>query len=308
MDSIEIRPMQAADRLEVAELICVSTNFWYRVHGHGPFFSRSVDADVFFDVYEALDPGCGLVAVSRHSGRLAGSCFVHPRATHISLGIMNVHPNHFGCGVGRELLDSVVAWADREQKPLRLVSSAMNLDSYSLYTRAGFVPRAAFQDMVIDVPPEGLDHTVPNADAVREATPGDVEAMTDLEMELVGICRDKDFRHFLENREGFWHVSVAEGPRGGLDGFLVSSAHRGINMIGPGVMRTPREAAALLLAELNRQRGRHPIFVLPVDSTPLVQQAYTWGARNCEIHFAQCLGPWRPPAGVVLPAYLPETG
>ena len=226
MDSIQIRQMRAADRLEVAELICVSTNFWYQSRGHGPFFSRPVDAEVFFDVYEALDPGCGLVAVSRHSGRLVGSRFVHPRSTHVSLGIMNVHPNYFGCGAGRELLDAIVAWADREQKPLRLVSSAMNLDSYSLYTRAGFVPRAAFQDMMVEVPPEGLDHTVPNADSVREATAGDIEAMTALEMELVGICRDKDFRYFLDNREGFWHVSVAASPRGGLDGFLVSSARR----------------------------------------------------------------------------------
>ena len=40
---------------------------------------RPETAALFFDVYDALDPGCGVVAVSIYSGRLAGSCFHHPR-------------------------------------------------------------------------------------------------------------------------------------------------------------------------------------------------------------------------------------
>ena len=232
---MSLRAMMPADRWEVAELICLSTNVWYQTHGRPPIFSGGPETTaVFFDVYEALDPGCGLVAVSARTGRLAGSCFYHPRPTHVSLGIMNVHPNHFGEGVARRLLQSIIDEAERRQVPLRLVSSAMNLDSFSLYTRAGFVPQTAYQDMCMAVPLGGLSIHTAGDRHVRAATLDDVPAMVALEMEVAGLNREKDYRHFIENREGFWHVSVYPNDRGGLDGFLASSGHPGCNMIGPG--------------------------------------------------------------------------
>src|SRR5260221_5723156 len=69
---------------------------------------------------------------------------------------MNSDPNYYGQHDAGRLLKFITDFADREKKPVRLVSSAMNLDSFSLYTRAGFVPRMAYQDMYIPVPAEGL--------------------------------------------------------------------------------------------------------------------------------------------------------
>src|SRR5256885_2186878 len=103
-----------------------------------------------------LDPGCCIVAEHPETGRLAGSCFYRARETHCSLGIMTVHPVYFGTGVGKALLAQILEYARTEEKPLRLVSSAVNLDSFSLYTRAGFVPRHAYQDMFLPVPSGGL--------------------------------------------------------------------------------------------------------------------------------------------------------
>jgi len=262
---------------------------------------------VYFDVYEVLDPGCGLVAVSARTGRLAGSCFYHPRPTHVSVGIMNVHPNYLGQGVAKALLRHIVELAEHQEKPLRLVSSAMNLDSFSLYTRAGFVPCRAYQDVTIEVPPSGLNVHAEGPEHVREAILEDVDAMETLEMELVGIRRGKDFRYCLKNRDSFWHVSVYPSRQGGLEGFMISSAHPGCNMIGPGVARSEEAAAALVLAELNRHAGRRPVCLVPVDCGRLVRRMYDWGARNCEMHFLQLHGPGRPPEGVNMPTFLPET-
>ena len=100
------------------------------------FTGDPAGTELFCSVYEALDPGCCLVAENTRTGRLAGSCFYHPRPTHVSLGIMNVHPNYFGQGVARRLLQAIIEIAAQQNKPLRLVSSAMNLNSFSLYTRA----------------------------------------------------------------------------------------------------------------------------------------------------------------------------
>jgi hypothetical protein len=263
---------------------------------------------LFCEVYEALDPGCCVVAEDAGTGRLVGSCFYHPRQTHVSLGIMNVHPNYFGRGVARRLLGFIVDFAERSGRPVRLVSSAMNLDSFSLYTRAGFVPRRAFQDMWIAVPEGGMKQTTAGSERVRKAEMGDVAAMAALEMEISHISREKDWRYFIENKEGIWHVSVMENERGGVDGMLASVKHPGSNMLGPGVARTEEQAAALILAELERNRGRRPVFLAPVDCEKLVRQIYEWGGRNCEIHFCQVRGKFEPFGGVVMPTFMPETG
>ena len=308
MSELLLRAATEADRAEVAELICVSTNVWYQTHGRAPIFTAGPESTtLFFDVYEALDPGCCLVAENRTTRRLMGSCFYRERPTHVSLGIMNVHPSYFRQGVARVMLRHIIEFADGEQKPLRLVSSALNLDSFSLYTRAGFVPRRVYQDMFIDVPEEGLDHQVPGIERVREATAEDVAAMTELEQELVGIRREKDFRYFIENRDGFWHASVYQREGGGLEGFMVSLGHPGCNIIGPGLARTQEQAAALVLAELDRHRGRRPVMLVPAECEKLVRQIYDWGGRNCELHFGQVRGEWQPIRGVNMPTFLPES-
>jgi GNAT superfamily N-acetyltransferase len=308
MTEATIRAMQPGDRDDVAELIYLSTNYWYQTHGRSTIFSGGPDvARVFFDVYEALDPGCGLVAVLPDSGRVIGSCFYHPRATHVSLGIMNTHPSYAGAGLARNLLRWIIGFAESKHLPIRLVSSAMNLDSFSLYTRAGFSPRCVYQDMVLAVPAGGLNLDTPGMSSVRPARLADVEAMAALESELVGIRRERDFRYFIENRDGWWHVSVFEAAGGGVDGFCASCGHPGCNMVGPGVARTAEVAAALLRTELDRHRGRTPVFLVPGDNRQLVSAAYGWGARNCEIHFSQVRGECPPIRGVTMPTFLPET-
>jgi len=306
MGNIQIRKMTPTDRLDVAELICFSTNHWYQTHGRSAIFTGGPKVtEAFFDVYEALDPGCGVVAVTT-DGRLVGSCFYHPRETHVSLGIMNSHPSYAGAGVARSLLGWIVDFARREGKPLRLVSSAMNLDSFSLYTRAGFVPRCAYQDMFLPVPKGGLELSVPGLDRVHPATMADVPSMVKLEKRIWGISREKDYRYFIANADGAWHISVFD-TGGKIEGFCASCGHAGCNMIGPLVATTPDQAAALLATELDRHPGRTPVFLVPVDWPPLVRTAYSWGARNCEIHFSQVLGDWQPPTGIVMPTFLPET-
>jgi hypothetical protein len=79
-------------------------------------------------------------------------------------------------------------------------------------------------------------------------------------------------------------------------------------MIGPGVARSEHITTALLAAQLDFFRGYSPVFLLPVDASHAVKTAYSWGARNCEIHFAQCLGKKPTTKGVIMPTFMPETG
>jgi hypothetical protein len=183
----------------------------------------------------------------------------------------------------------------------------MNLDSFSLYTRAGFVARAAFADMALSVPPDGSKLNHPELHRVRAANAQDVSAIAALEDEIAHIRREKDYRFFVENRQGIWHTLVFESPSGSVDGFLVSVHHPGSHMLGPGVMRTDEAAGALIAAQLNHHAGRSPIFLVPLDRPALQRQVYQWGGKNVEIHFAQVRGIYTPVNGVVMPTFMPET-
>lgn len=310
MENIHLRSMTFEDRYEVAELIYTSLNVWYQNHGRPAIFTGGPGTtEVFFDVYNSLDPGCAVVAENTKTGRLMGSCFFHPRKHHVSLGIMNVHPNYFGQGVGKELLHNIINYTDDNgYKALRLTQSALNLDSFSLYNQAGFIPRCAYQDMFIQVPSEGMAHVVNGINNVREAKVEDVPSMAELELKVSGIIREKDYHYCIKNQLNFWHVSVYETPKGKIDGFMISSGHPAFNMLGPCVTRSEHEAAALILYELNQYKGRTPVFLIPMEREKLVRQMYDWGARNCEMHFCQVRGDFRPFDGISMPTFLPETG
>src|SRR6476620_7830544 len=94
-----VRPMKSGEEAEIAALIYRSTNSWYQSKlGHEIFTGKPEDCRIFVDTYEILDPGCCLVAEGE-DGKIAGSCFYHPRETHVGLGIMNVVPDQTGKGV-----------------------------------------------------------------------------------------------------------------------------------------------------------------------------------------------------------------
>ena len=309
MAGAHLRAMRDDDWSEVADLVYVSLNYWSVANGRPALFAGGPAATrLFCQVYEALDPGRCLVAESAETGRLTGACFYRERETHVSLGIMSVHPIYFGQGIGKQLVEYITGFADDVGKPLRLISSAMNLDSFSLYTKAGFVPRLTYQDLLLAVPEGGLGRSPAELERVRTARPDDVQAMAAVERELAGISRVKDYEHFIENQEGFWHVSVLESSDGELDGFLASVGHPLLTILGPGAARTDAGGLALVAAELDRLRGRTVLCLVPVDRGELVRELYGWGARNCELHVHQIRGEYQPFRGVNIPTFMPETG
>ena len=304
--------MRPNEQHDVARLIRESTNCWYEANGKAPIFTGELSSTMLFcDVYEALDPGCCILAVAKETGQIAASCFYHSRFTHVSIGIMNVHPDHFGKGLARQLLDRIVRLSNEQNKPMRLVSSAMNLDSFSLYTRGGFVPRQIFQDMTLAIPEEGLaERAIPGIHRVRDAHLDDLQNIVQLEQELCFIERKKDHRFFLENAMNIWNVCVIESEdTKQIDGVLVSVKHPGSTMLGPGFMRSEEDALALIRYQLDQHhRGGQPVWLVPSSCHSLVSELYGWGAKNCELHFGQIRGQWQEPVGVIMPTFMPETG
>lgn len=306
---MQLRLMEKKDWNEVAKLIYDSLNVWFKKNlgvdkVTGPWETMLV----FPRIYESLDPNCCILAVDEQNDRIAGSCFFHPRPSHISLGIMNVHPDYFGKKAAGMMLRYIIDLAKEQNKPVRFVSNAMNLDSFSLYSKAGFVPTCLFQEMVLQVPEEGVPCHCPEGYEIRNGVLEDVAEMVALEKELYGIERTQDFTYFLKNEGKIWHTSVlVSKSTGKIDGFLNSVDDPGSNMLGPGIARTEAQTLGLICAELNRYKGRCPAWIVPAHAREVLKGLYGLGAKNIEINVSQILGEAPPTKGIVMPTFMPET-
>lgn len=308
-ESIGFTPLTAADREPIARLLHRSLVDWYESHlGQGSRFGDRYDPFTLFpDVYEALDPG-ETVTARAANGEIVGVCFSHEREIHVSVGIVATSPDVAGRGIAKKMMQLVMEKAHRLGKPVRLVSSLLNLDSFSLYTRLGFVPGPIFQDMLISVPESGLPVDAPvGIERVREAVPADASRIADFEQAQQGIRREKDFAFFMRNEVGAWRVFVSEAADGAVNGFLCISAHPACTMIGPGVAAEEKAGLALLWTTLNCLRGKSVVFLVPCLASEIVRTAYAWGARNVELHVAQSTAPVSGAKGIVFPTFLPET-
>lgn len=308
-ETIDFTPLTAADREPIARLLHRALVHWYESRlGQGARFGdRHEPFTLFPDVYEALDPG-ECVTARTNDGEIVGVCFSHERDTHVAAGIVATSPDAGGRGIAKKMMSLVLEKAKRLGKPARLVSSLLNLDSFSLYTRLGFVPGAIFQDLLVTVPDTGLTAAAPaGLNGVREAVLADAARIADFEHSQQGIRREKDFAFFVRNEVGAWRLLVSEAADGSVNGFLGMSTHPSCTMIGPGVAVDEETAIALLWKALDGLRGKTLVFLAPCAASTLVRAAYAWGARNVELHVAQSTAPVASAKGVVFPTFMPET-
>ena len=310
--SILLRPLKDIDVPEHADLLYSSFNTWYWKHGWGKdyFGCSPQETSIFYEIYNDLSPGCSIAAFDNKTGRMMGSCFYHPREHHVSLGIMSVHPNYAGRGIGRQLVNYIIDYTkEHDFKSCRLVSSAINMDSFSLYNRAGFIPRVTYHDMVINVPENGLgDVIVKGEENIREASLADIKKMGELEMEISGIKREIDYLYAIENPREALHALVYENNQNGIDGFMISVKHPALNMLGPCVARNEEIAIALIRKEIERFKGTWVLFSIPMDKRKMVEQMYAWKAINVETHLKEVWGEFPGFNGISMPSFLPETG
>lgn len=308
--SFTLRPLGDSDVPEYSRLVYDSFNAWYSRHGwkRNYFACKPDQTAVFYDIYNDLTPGSSVAVFDERSGRMIGACFYHPREHHVSLGIMSVHKDYWGLGVGRMMVEHILKFTkDNGYKSCRLVGSAVNMDSFSLYNRCGFTPRCVYHDMVIDVPEPAMGYAA-GREGVRDAHPEDAAAMGALELEISGIMRQMDYRYAIENPRRVLHAAVHQESRGRIDGFMISLRHPALNMLGPCVARSEESALSLISSELRRFKGTRALMVVPTDKRNLVDTLYKWGAVNVETHLKQVWGHFQPFKGVDMPSFLPETG
>ena len=221
---------------------------------------------------------------------------------------MCVHPDFYGRGLARQLLQEIVTRASDSGKTLHLISSAQNIDSFSLYNKYGFVPNEVFQDMLLQVPEAGLSFTQQELSGVRPAKASDIPKLVSLERSINGFDHTKDLEFIIANESGHWNCHVMEDNQAQITGFLCSVNHACSKIIGLGAMRNHTDSLALIKSHLNNFKGFSPLLLIPAKEKELVQALLKMKAKNIEIHMTQSLGniPNKTSTGFFMPTFLPE--
>ena len=306
--AVRIARLLRSEYDDAAELIHDSTNQWtLKASGKVAFNCLPTDCRLFPDMYDVTDYGECIAAYDIDSGRLVGTCYLHPRDTHIGVGIVNTAPDIAGSGVASTMIRDACQIADAACLPLRLLSSASNMDSYSLYHRAGFTTRTVFQDIHFCVTAHLLDSpSSPSTMGIRLATLDDVSAITDLEKRLTGIVRPQDWSYLIGHGIPF-QVLLIEGPGAILMGVLNATNHPANCTLGPAVAVSEAAMSSLLFASLPFVMDRTVLVLAAPTAQYLCNLLYQWGGRNTDIHLLQVRGEYTEPLGVQLMSFLPES-
>ncbi|MFI9627287.1 thioester reductase domain-containing protein [Streptomyces sp. NPDC052042] len=186
----------------------------------------SVDAvtEMFRDRLAA--PGCLAYAAVDGAGAVVGSNFLVLGESVAAFGPLSVAPGTQGGGVGRLLMDEVVAAAARhERESVRAVQVTNNLGAYRLYASLGFVPCEQLSVVAGYAPPTPANLA---GFAVRAMAEDDVPACQELYRAVNGHARDGEI-HMAAKRAFGWSQPyvVEDRATGAIAGYTTGLSDLG---------------------------------------------------------------------------------
>lgn len=222
--------------------------------------------------------------VAEIDGRVVGSNFLDERADVAFLGPLTVGPDVSATGVGRALMEAMLARAAAAgpSRAVHLVQDAYNCVSLALYAKLGFevrAPLALMQGAPIGARIPGLD--------VRPCGPGDLAACEALAIAVLGHHRGQE----LEVRIATGGALVVE-REGRLTGFA-----SGIGFLGHAVAETTDDLKALIAAA---PEFPGPGFLMPTRDGELFRWCLDRGLRVISPATLMTRGNYREPDGAWL--------
>ncbi len=221
--------------------------------------------------------------VAEIDGRIVGSNFLDERSEVAFLGPLTVSPEVSAKGVGRALMEHMLARAEaRKSRAVHLVQDAYNCVSLALYAGLGFevrAPLALMQGAAIGKSLPGFD--------VRPCAVGDMDTCNALSAAVLGYDRGGE----LETRAGTGGALVVERD-GRLTGFA-----SGIGFLGHAVAETEDDLKALIAAATEFSG---PGFLLPTRDSELFRWCLDQGLRVVSPATLMTRGRYREPDGAWL--------
>lgn len=164
------------------------------------------------------------------------------------IGLMSTHPSMQKRGVGRAILERLLAWLEEQHCPTALLDATP--PGALLYEQFGFVTDDI--TMVMKHEPQHMPIECWAYNYTFPLQEQDVEALIVFDASHFGVRRESVLRHYFQPGRVF----VTKNERGHITGYIVAQPHT----IGPWVAQTREDAERLLYHAL----------VLPFEDRPSV--------------------------------------
>ena len=299
-DTAQSRPMTETDAAIVGALIYRAIGRIFRDHGQPEPIADEGEGERLARRYLELDPDGALVV--EREGKIAGAGFVHVRDEIASLGPVVVDPRMQGQGIGKGLVDHLIARAERCAST-RLLVDGFNMRAIGIVLKRGFVPRDHGLRLVAlgGLRGPGMMHAIAPA-PVRELVLADLEAVAVYDSAFFGGSRLRDFRALL----AAGGMGLIAEERGATRGYLFGRLEETLAILGPGSADSP-ELMAQLLARLGERIASEATIVLTylfASQAEVVQEAFAMGFRATSLGLYMVEGAYTPlmrPAVIGLP-------
>jgi predicted N-acetyltransferase YhbS len=246
--------------------------------------------------YLSRDPeGC---LVAERDGSICGSVFARRRGDRVSIGPVSVDISAQGAGVGRRMMEAVID-LHSDAASFRLVQAAFNKESFSLYSRTGFVgvePLLRLERLSAPVE-AGADQP-----HIRLATADDLPVLADLDRRLLSVERDRELQTLFSMGSAYVYDDGA-----GVQGYVATMPTPGPVFLGPAVARSESQLNALLRAALRSVGSRPCGLHLATRFAGTIDECFRLGFRLFCIETFMVRGEWRAADAVHVHAVFPET-
>ncbi|MGB8879880.1 MAG: GNAT family N-acetyltransferase [Solirubrobacteraceae bacterium] len=216
-----------------------------------------------------------------------GSNFLDERSTIVGVGPITVDPEVQDSGIGRALMDAVLERSGERRVPgVRLLQSAYNNGSMSLYAKLGFDVRAPFA--VIQGGPLGLEIC---GCTVRPASQADAE-----------VCNAVCARVHGHDRAGELLDALTQGTASVVErAGRVTGYTTGVGFFGHSAAETDEDVEALIAAA---ERFDGPGFLVPMRNTELLRWCLGRRLRVAYTMNLMTMGLYQEPRGAFLASVL----
>jgi predicted N-acetyltransferase YhbS len=283
--SVNLRPGTPKDAMQCGKICYSAFRTIAEEHNFPPDFLSPELATTLLSEFLAHPNIYGVVA--ELDGRVVGSNFVDERSTIAGIGPITVDPAVQNRTIGRELMQHILARVSKRRFPgVRLVQTAYNNRSLSLYTKLGFAVREPLsvmqgQPLAIQIP----------GYIVRPASMDDLDACNQVCLRVHGHDRGGELIDAI--RHGTAKVVEHNGR---ITGYATAVA-----FFGHAVGETNEELKALIGAASS---FLGPGFLLPSRNSELFRWCLEHGLRVVQPMTLMSTGLYNEPVGAFLASVL----
>jgi len=219
-------------------------------------------------------------------GQPVGSNFLALSDPVWAVGPITVDCAYQGLGIGRKLMEEVIAYARRHQvERVRLVQETFNTKSISLYASLGFDIKEELAFLQATPAP----HEDPT---VRWLTEADLAAAGELAVQIYQTSRRNEVAAAVK-----YGLSPLLRERDGrMRGYVIPG------LFGHGVAETEEDAVALVGEMARRLPVQTARLFCPLGDTGFFRALLKAGCRTIKLMTLMALGPYERPQGVWMPS------